>query len=68
VVAWETSAHADADLVLTSLKYVLSSREVEPGQLVHHVDRGCQPRFNRSLQHRLVGSTGGMIDEYRYAV
>ena len=31
VVAWETSARADADLVLTTLEYALASREVEPG-------------------------------------
>lgn len=30
VVAWETSARADADLVLTSLEYALASREVAP--------------------------------------
>lgn len=41
VVAWETSAHADADLVLTSLEYALASREVAPGELVHHADHGC---------------------------
>jgi putative transposase len=42
VVAWETSARADADLVLTTLEYALASREVEPGRLVHHADHGCQ--------------------------
>ncbi|MBZ9645018.1 IS3 family transposase, partial [Streptomyces sp. PSKA30] len=42
VVAWETSAHADADLVLTSLEYALASREVAPGRLIHHADHGCQ--------------------------
>ncbi|MFD3872083.1 IS3 family transposase [Streptomyces sp. NPDC058623] len=30
VVAWETSARADADLVLTTLEYALASREVTP--------------------------------------
>ncbi|WP_443064848.1 DDE-type integrase/transposase/recombinase [Streptomyces sp. NBC_00576] len=40
VVAWETSARADADLVLTSLEYALASREVAPGELVHHADHG----------------------------
>ncbi|MGW7201316.1 IS3 family transposase [Streptomyces chryseus] len=29
-VAWETSARADADLVLTSLEYALASRQVAP--------------------------------------
>ncbi|QIY93105.2 DDE-type integrase/transposase/recombinase [Streptomyces sp. S1D4-11] len=42
VVAWETSARADADLVLTTLEYALASREVEPGKLIHHADHGCQ--------------------------
>ncbi|WP_313904941.1 DDE-type integrase/transposase/recombinase [Streptomyces sp. IB201691-2A2] len=42
VVAWETSARADADLVLSTLEYALASREVEPGQLIHHADHGCQ--------------------------
>ncbi|WP_371665014.1 MULTISPECIES: IS3 family transposase [unclassified Streptomyces] len=41
VVAWETSARADADLVLSSLEYALASREVEPGKLIHHADHGC---------------------------
>ncbi|WP_095851789.1 DDE-type integrase/transposase/recombinase [Streptomyces sp. Ag82_O1-15] len=40
VVACETSARADADLVLTTLKYTLASREVEPGKLIHHADHG----------------------------
>ncbi|MEV6576384.1 hypothetical protein [Streptomyces sp. NPDC051577] len=30
VVAWETSARADADLVLSCLEYALASREVSP--------------------------------------
>jgi putative transposase len=55
VVAWETSARADADLVLTTLEYALASREVEPGQLVHHADHGCQLGFKGSSQQCLVG-------------
>ncbi|WP_260609518.1 DDE-type integrase/transposase/recombinase [Streptomyces sp. WAC 01325] len=35
VVAWQTSARADADLVLTTLEYALASREVQPGTLIH---------------------------------
>ena len=38
VVGWETSARADADLVLSSLEYALASREVDPGTLIHHAD------------------------------
>ncbi|MGC0372698.1 putative transposase [Streptomyces sp. SAI-229] len=59
VVAWETSARADADLVLSSLEYALASREVAPGQLVHHADHGCQGGFNRSLQHLVLGGVDG---------
>ncbi|MFZ3475698.1 IS3 family transposase [Streptomyces sp. 4.24] len=55
VVAWETSARADADLVLSSLEYALASREVEPGRLIHHADHGCQGGFNWSSQHFDLG-------------
>ncbi|MFE9941192.1 IS3 family transposase [Streptomyces hirsutus] len=59
VVAWETSARADADLVLTALEYALASREVRPGELIHHADHGCQGGFNRSLQHLVLGGVDG---------
>jgi transposase InsO family protein len=55
VVAWETSARADADLVLTSLEYALASREVTPGELVHHADHGAQ-YTSIKLTTRLVGA------------
>lgn len=42
VVAWETSARADADLVLTTLEYARASREVEPGQMPQR----CNPSQN----------------------
>ena len=54
VVAWETSVRADADLVLTTLEYALASREVAPGELIHHADHGCQGEFNWSSQHLLI--------------
>ncbi|MEE1742841.1 DDE-type integrase/transposase/recombinase, partial [Streptomyces sp. JV184] len=53
VVAWETSARADAALVLTSLEYALASREVAPGELIHHADHGCQ-HTSVKLTTRLV--------------
>lgn len=69
VVAWETSAHADADLVLTTLEYALASREVEPGTLVHHADHGCQyrsvrltTRLVRAGVHASMGSVGDSYD------
>ena len=69
VVAWETSAHADADLVLTSLEYALASREVEPGELIHHADHGCQytsvkltTRLVRAGIQASMGSVGDSFD------
>ncbi|MGX1249624.1 putative transposase [Streptomyces ambofaciens] len=69
VVAWETSARADADLVLSSLEYALASREVAPGQLVHHADHGCQytsikltTRLVRAGIKASMGSVGDSFD------
>ncbi|MFI8092045.1 IS3 family transposase [Streptomyces sp. NPDC086080] len=69
VVAWETSARADADLVLSSLEYALASREVAPGELVHHADRGCQytsikltTRLVRAGIKASMGSVGDSFD------
>lgn len=69
VVAWETSAKADADLVLTVLEYALASREVEPGTLVHHADHGCQytsvkltTRLIRAGIEASMGSVGDSFD------
>lgn len=69
VVAWETSARADADLVLTSLEYALASREVAPGELVHHADHGTQytsikltTRLVRAGVQASMGSVGDSFD------
>ncbi|MFG2563788.1 IS3 family transposase [Streptomyces sp. NPDC048496] len=69
VVAWETSARADADLVLSSLEYALTSREVEPGKLIHHADHGCQytsikltTRLVRAGIEASMGSVGNSYD------
>ncbi|MET8138655.1 IS3 family transposase [Streptomyces sp. NPDC005251] len=72
VVAWETSAHADADLVLTTLEYALASREVEPGQLIHHADHGCQytsiKLTTRLLRVGVQASMGSVGDSYDNAL
>ncbi|MFJ7209974.1 IS3 family transposase [Streptomyces sp. NPDC098789] len=69
VVAWETSARADADLVLSTLEYALASREVEPGKLIHHADHGCQytsikltTRLVRAGVEASMGSVGDSYD------
>jgi transposase InsO family protein len=72
VVAWETSARADADLVLTSLEYALASREVAPGRLVHHADHGCQytsiKLTTRLLRAGIQASMGSIGDSYDNAL
>ncbi|MFD4256153.1 DDE-type integrase/transposase/recombinase [Streptomyces sp. NPDC058534] len=68
VVAWETPARADADLVLTTLEYDFASREVEPGKLIHHADHGCQYTFvkltTRRVWARVQASMGSVGDSY----
>ncbi|MGW7579514.1 IS3 family transposase [Streptomyces sp. NPDC054765] len=72
VVAWETSARADADLVLSSLEYALASREVEPGKLIHHADHGCQytsiKLTNRLMRAGIEPSMGSVGDSYDNAL
>ncbi|MFD8840437.1 IS3 family transposase [Streptomyces griseofuscus] len=72
VVAWETSARADADLVLTTLEYALASREVEPGKLIHHADHGCQYTSvnltTRLLRAGVQASMGSVGDSYDNAL
>ncbi|MFI5682255.1 IS3 family transposase [Streptomyces cellulosae] len=72
VVAWETSARADADLVLTTLEYALASREVEPGKLIHHADHGCQytsvKLTTRLLRAGVEASMGSVGDSYDNAL
>ncbi|MFF5011615.1 IS3 family transposase [Streptomyces phaeochromogenes] len=72
VVAWETSARADADLVLSSLEYALASREVEPGKLIHHADHGCQytsiKLTTRLVRAGIEASMGSVGDSYDNAL
>ncbi|MEU6012456.1 IS3 family transposase [Streptomyces sp. NPDC047453] len=72
VVAWETSARADADLVLTSLEYALASREVTPGELIHHADHGCQytsiKLTTRLVRAGIEASMGSVGDSYDNAL
>lgn len=72
VVAWGTSARADADLVLTSLEYALASREVAPGELVHHADHGTQytsiKLTTRLVRAGIQASMGSVGDSYDNAL
>ena len=42
VVGWAMADHLKADLALAALQMALDSRDVIPGGLVHHSDRGIQ--------------------------
>ncbi|MFC1405748.1 MULTISPECIES: IS3 family transposase [Streptacidiphilus] len=72
VVGWETSARADADLVLSSLEYALASREVRPGTLIHHADHGTQytsiKLTTRMVRAGIKGSMGSVGDSYDNAL
>ncbi|MCP9946806.1 IS3 family transposase [Streptomyces somaliensis] len=72
VVAWETSARADADLVLTSLEYALASREPAPGELIHHADHGCRytsvKLTTRLVRAGIQASMGSVGDSYANAL
>jgi transposase InsO family protein len=42
VVGWAMQAHLEASLAIQALEMALANREVVPGGLVHHSDRGIQ--------------------------
>ncbi|WP_345204313.1 IS3 family transposase, partial [Streptomyces lavendulae] len=73
IVGWHTSERADADPVLTSLEYALHGRPVQPGQLVHHSDHGCQYTSIKLTTRLLLKagiepSMGGVGDSYDNAL
>jgi transposase InsO family protein len=51
VVGWAMTNHLRTELVLDAFNMAVWNRRPDEG-LIHHSDRGCQPRFNRSTQHR----------------
>jgi putative transposase len=61
IVGWRVSNSLKSDLALDALEQAIWEREKGLGErLVHHSDRGGQPRFNRSSQH----PCGGACDEH----
>jgi putative transposase len=69
IVGWATDPRATTALVLTALNHGLRSRDLRPGQLIFHSDKGAQYTALRFTQ-RLVdagvapstGSTGDSFD------
>jgi putative transposase len=58
IVGWQVSTSLYTDLALDALQMAVWRRQAEDADLtglVHHSDRGVQPGFNRSSQHRCVG-------------
>jgi transposase InsO family protein len=57
IVGWRQSSSMRTEFVLDALEQALYDRKPsDDGSLMHHSDRGSQPRFNLSSQHR-EGST-----------
>ncbi|MFF2642151.1 DDE-type integrase/transposase/recombinase [Streptomyces niveus] len=56
VVAWETSARADVDLVPTTLGYAIASREVKPRQL--NSPRGPRLSIHVDRAHNSAATQG----------
>jgi putative transposase len=55
LVGWQASRSLRTDLALDALEMAIWRRRARLEGLVHHSDRGGQPRFKGSSQHRLVG-------------
>ena len=58
IVGWQASRSLRNDLTLAALEQALWAREPTDG-LVHHSDRGVQPEFKGSSQHRRSGASIG---------
>jgi putative transposase len=54
VVGWQMCDRMTTDLVLSAFEMGLWRRDIVRDRLIHHSDKGSQPRFKGSLQHRLV--------------
>jgi putative transposase len=54
IVGWQASRSLRTDLALDALEMAIWRRQAQLQGLVHHSDRGGQPRFKGSLQHRLL--------------
>jgi putative transposase len=59
IVGWQAARSLRTDLALDALEMAIWRRQAQLQGLVHHSDRGSQPRFKGSSQHRLLltGST-----------
>ena len=63
-VGWAFENTLDASLAIAALDRAIEARKPQRGSLIHHSDRGSQGGFNRSSQHSLYGSLGGIRREF----
>jgi putative transposase len=54
ITGWQISTSLETQLVLDALEMAIWRRDLTTGRLIHHSDRGCQPRIKRSSQHFVV--------------
>jgi putative transposase len=59
IVGWQLASHLRTDLALDALEMAIWRRNTQLAGLVHHSDRGCQPGFKGSMQHRLFAVRRG---------
>jgi putative transposase len=60
MVGWQASRSLRTDLALDALELAIWRRQAQLDGLVHHSDRGSQPRFKGSSQHRLGDRSVGV--------
>ena len=53
IVGWRASSSLRSDLALDALEMAVWARGGDAEGVIHHSDRGVQPRFKGSSQHRL---------------
>jgi transposase InsO family protein len=60
VIGWALADHLRASLVGDALTMAVATRGGDVNGVIFHSDRGCQTRFNRWSQHRLVAGSVGV--------
>lgn len=72
VVGWAMATHLQASLALQALEMALSARDITPGGLVHHSDRGvqyaCGDYITRLEEHGILPSMSRVACPYDNAM
>jgi putative transposase len=59
VTGWQLATHMRTSLITDALAMAIAHGHIRPGA-VFHSDRGAQPGFKGSSQHRLAGPSIGI--------